>query len=135
MIDMEIDHIGLLVKNIEKELSIYEKLGYTKIGKIFQDNNQMMRGQFLKPLKGDGYLIELIEDLSDSKSLQKILNSQNGKIYHLAFKVENLEKNIDEILKQLNGRVLSPIKNGEYFKKVCFIFLQNAQIIELVEHK
>ena len=24
MIDMEIDHIGLLVKNIEKELSIYE---------------------------------------------------------------------------------------------------------------
>ena len=135
MIDMEIDHIGLLVKNIEKELSIYEKLAYTKIGKIFQDNNQMMRGQFLKPLKGDGYLIELIEDLSDSKSLQKILNSQNGKIYHLAFKVENLEKNIDEILKQLNGRVLSPIKNGEYFKKVCFIFLQNAQIIELVEHK
>lgn len=134
MIALEFDHLGLIVNSIEKEFSIYEQLGYLKIGNVFQDNNNNMKGLFLESLSGGGK-IELIEDLSESKSLKKILNSQNGKIYHLAFKVENLEENLDSILKQLKARILSPIKNGEYFKKVCFIFLQNAQIIELVECK
>lgn len=134
MINLEIDHLGLIVKNIEKEILIFEKLGYVREGHIFQDNNQKMKGLFLRSSLVEGYRLELIEDLSESLSLQRMLNSQNGKIYHLAFKVKNLEENLDEILKQLNARILSPIKKGEYFKKVCFLFLQNAQIIELVEY-
>ncbi len=135
MIDLKPDHIGVIVKNIEKEKIIYESLGFVCDSEIFQDNNQQMRGVFLRPTNEVGYRVELIEDLSESQSLNKILNNRCGKIYHIAFKVDDLEKNINEILEQLNAKILSPIKSGEYYAKVCFIFLSNAQIVELVEYK
>lgn len=134
MIDFELDHLGIIVKSIDKELEIYKALGYSVECGIFQDNTQGMRGLFLNSPFND-CRIELIEDLSESKALSKMLNTRCGRIYHLAFKVKNLEEQIEEILKQLNARILSPIKNAEYYAKVCFLFLPNAQIIELVEYK
>ena len=133
MLNLEFDHLGIIVKSIEKSVSWYEKLGYEVEGNIFQDDLQQMRGLFLN--KNGNPRIELIEDLSDSKVLSKLINSQNGKIYHLAYHVEQLEENLPKLLDELNVRILSPIKPGTFFKNVCFVFSPEAQIIELVEYK
>lgn len=133
MLKLDFDHLGIIVKSIEKEIPTYESLGYIVESEIFSDENQQMRGVFLTSPFAPR--VELIEDLSDSKALTKILNSNCGKIYHIAFKVDNLENKLNEILKQTNGRILSPIKKAQYYNKVCFIFLSNTQIIELVEYK
>lgn len=133
MLNLEFDHLGIIVKSIEKSILWYQKLGYAIEGKIFEDHLQQMRGIFLN--KKSSPRIELIEDLSDSKVLAKLINSQNGKIYHLAYRVERLEENLPQLLEELNVRILSPIKAGTFFKKICFVFSSEAQIIELVEYK
>ena len=133
MFKLTFDHLGIIVKSIEKSTLLYKILGYETEGEIFEDPQQQMRGLFLQ--KSDAPRIELIEDLSDSKVLSKLINSQNGEIYHLAYRVENLEENLPQILEALHVRILSPIKAGTFFKKVCFVFSQEAQIIELVEYK
>ena len=135
MIQLELDHLGIIVKSIEKEIEVYRKLGYICDSEIFQDDILKMRGIFVKPLCDKGYKIELIEDRSESKALYKIMNSQCGKIYHLAFRIKALEEQLDQILNQLDAKILLPITESTYYKKVCFIFLPNAQIIELVEYK
>ena len=86
--DMELDHLGIIVRSIEREIPVYVSMGYEVEGEIFQDDNQMMRGLFLK--SPHSARVELIEDLSESRSLTKILGTQCGKIYHMAFKVKNL---------------------------------------------
>ncbi len=133
MLNLQFDHLGIIVKSIEKSVLWYEKLGYEIEGDIFEDHLQQMRGVFLN--KKGSPRIELIEDLSDSKVLAKLINSQNGKIYHLAYRVDRLEENLPKLLDELNIRILSPIKPGVFFKNVCFVFSPEAQIIELVEYK
>lgn len=135
MLNLELDHLGVIVRSIEKETEIYKKLGYREAGAVFQDENQKMRGLFLQPLQGGGHCLELIEDTSESKALANLLNAPGGRIYHLAYKVHDLEKELPDILATLNARILSPVKEATYYKKVCFIFLANGQIIELVEYR
>lgn len=133
MLNLEFDHLGIIVKSIEKSILWYENIGYKLEGSVFEDNLQQMRGLFLD--KKGHPRIELIEDLSASKVLARLINSQNGKIYHLAYRVEQLEENLPHLLDELNVRILSPIKLGTFFKKVCFVFSPEAQIMELVEYK
>lgn len=133
MLDLTFDHLGIIVKSIDKAIPLYLALGYTINSKIFCDEQQQMRGIFLA--KSDEPRVELIEDLSASKALMKMINAPCGRIYHLAYRVQNLTENLDKILKHLNARLLSPIKDGSYFKKVCFIFSSDMQILELVEYK
>ena len=137
--NLEFDHLGIIVKSLETEIPIYQKMGYIEDSKIFQDDNQQMRGIFLKPLentvRGGDLRIELVEDLSESKSFRKMLGSYCGRVYHIAYKVNNLEKNIENIINSLDARVLSPVKPAAYYKNVCFLFLNNLQIIELVEYR
>ena len=71
MLNLQFDHLGIIVKSIEKSVPWYEKLGYEIEGDIFEDHWQQMRGLFLNK-KGNSRL-ELIEDLSDSKVLSKFL--------------------------------------------------------------
>ena len=133
MLDLTFDHLGIIVRSIDKAIPLYVALGYTVDGEVFCDERQQMRGLFLT--KPGEPRVELIEDLSDSKALTKMINASCGRIYHLAYRVSDLEKNLDEILKKLDVRLLSPLKPGSYYKNVCFVFSQDMQILELVEYK
>ncbi|MGX8716676.1 MAG: VOC family protein [bacterium] len=133
MLNLTFDHLGIIVKSIDKAIPLYLALGYTIDSEVFCDEQQQMRGIFLEKL-GEPR-VELIEDLSASKALTKMINTPCGRIYHLAYRVQNLAENLDEILNRLNARLLSPIKDGSYFKKVCFVFSSDMQILELVECK
>ena len=138
--NLEFDHLGVIVKSIEKEIPIYQRLGYFQECEIFKNENQQMIGVFLdlktsvKIASGGGFRIELIEDYSESRWLKLLLNTECGRVYHIAYKVENLEENFEKILVELKARVLSPIKPSTYFKNTCFLMLSNLQIIELVEY-
>ncbi len=133
MLDLAFDHLGIIVKSIDKTIPLYIALGYAIDSEVFCDEQQQMRGLFLA--KSNEPRVELIEDLSASKALTKMINTPCGRIYHLAYRVPNLKENLDEILKKLDVRVLSPIKPGSYYKNVCFVFSQDMQILELVEYK
>lgn len=108
------------------------------------------------------YRLELLENLPSSSRLDNYLKSHH-KLYHIAFVTSDIDKNTQAILnfnftrnKEFNGgggkvkknntqtqsqskiqkaRMLVPIMNASYFKKLCFIMLPNRLLIELVELK
>ena len=45
---MQIDHIGYVVKNLEKALVEFEKLGYEKCSTFFDDEKRKVRILFIK---------------------------------------------------------------------------------------
>ena len=123
-------HIGVATKSIEKELPVYTLMGYEKLGEVFEDPAQGIRGLFLTAK--DQPCLELLENLPDSHTLDKPL--ENGqKFYHTAYYVGDIEAAM-EVFRKNRAKVISPLKESVYFgKRICFMMLPNMQLIELLE--
>ena len=128
---MQVDHIGYIVKNIEKSLVEFEKLGYEKCSDFFNDEKRKTNIQFMKK---ENYVIELIEpqdEKSDAYSYYKKL--RNGP-YHICYKVDNIDESIKKLVD--DGYLLIKEKetaiayNNKY---VCFLYKNAMGLIELVE--
>ena len=128
--EIEFHHIGVASKDIEKDLSVFSLLGYTKSSEIFEDTTQGIRGVFLEA-KGQPCL-ELLSNLEGRDTLTPMLESGN-KMYHFAYMVADIEKALDTFIKT-KAKIVSPLKQSTHFgKRICFLLLPNMYIIELVE--
>lgn len=126
----EFHHIGVAVKDIEREMSVFTLLGYIRESAVFEDEQQGIRGVFLTA-KGQPRL-ELLCDINGSGTVAPHIKSGN-KMYHFAYTVTDIEKAMDVLLKS-RAQVISPLKQSAYFgKRICFLVLPNMYIIELVE--
>lgn len=123
-------HIGVAVKNIDKEFTNYALLGYRKDGKCFVDEEQGVKGLFIYA-KGQPTL-ELLENLPEFHTLD--LQLKNGqKMYHMAYYTSEFDKTID-MFEKCRAKIILPPKQSVYFKKrICFLMLNNMAMIELLE--
>lgn len=126
----ELHHIGVAVKDIEKDFSVFSLLGYTKESQVFEDETQGIRGLFLTSKNQPR--LELLMDINESGTVAPYLKNGN-KMYHFAYTVSNIEKALDIFVK-CRAQVISPLKESTYFgKRICFLMLPNMYMIELVE--
>lgn len=126
----EFHHIGVATKEIKSEIGVYKLLGYVREGRIFEDEQQGIRGQFM--ISKNQPRIELLENLPESHTLDLQLEKRNH-LYHFAYMVADIEKAV-EILLRCHARIVSPMKTSVYFeKRICFLVLKNMFMIELVE--
>lgn len=124
---MRIHHTGIITRNINDSIRIYEKLGYTLL-KCMRDDVQNNNVAFL--INQDSFMIELIEPIDSSST---VYNSPNG-YHHMCY-----ETNWgDDYL-----RVFQKLKIGKVFtkpfvapaidnRKVVFSCLKNGTIIEFI---
>lgn len=63
---MKVHHTGIIVKALEKNITLYIKLGYDQISDIIVDNIQQNRVVFLQ---NQNHKIELIEPLNEKSSI------------------------------------------------------------------
>jgi methylmalonyl-CoA/ethylmalonyl-CoA epimerase len=89
-----LDHIGIAVYNIQQTLPFYTqtlglKLEGTKEGKQNRVNAAL--------LKAGDTTIELLEPLDQESPLAKHLQKRGQGIHHLAFKVDNIEKTLEQL--------------------------------------
>lgn len=129
---LKLHHIGVATRNIEKEFEMFSKLGYEKCSEIFEDKIQRMRGLFIKA--SNQPCLELIEGVGDNNPVKSHILKGN-KFYHIAYETSNIEKDLDDFIKNYNARVIVPTTNSTYFDKICFILLPNMMIVELVQLK
>ncbi len=128
--DFSFHHIGVAVKDINKEFTTFSLLGYTKSSEVFEDENQGIRGLFIEA-KGQPCL-ELLSDLEGRSTVAPMLQSGN-KMYHFAYTVSDIEKAL-EVLTNAKAKIVSPLKMSTYFgKRICFLLLPNLYMIELIE--
>lgn len=129
---MEIDHIGYAVKNIDKSIIEFKKLGYVFENIIIdvKRNINICFGSL------DGYRIELVSpyDKNQSSPVDNYIKGNCNTPYHICYKSADLENVISDL--QSDGFLLvkEPDKACAFDnKRVAFMFNSKVGIFEIVE--
>ena len=109
----EIFHLGIVVRNVEDSVRVYEKeLGYGPFeitdGAFFHDkeiNGKVGPGLPMKcaTYRGDGYEIELIEPTGPS-IYKDFLDEKGPGIHHVILKTDEKYQDVLEMAKRVSGR-------------------------------
>jgi len=84
----KIDHIGIVVENIEKWVGYYKDiLGLEYVGSE-EVAEQKVRVAFLKIGESK---IELVEPISEDSPITKFLEKRGGGIHHIAVRVDDID--------------------------------------------
>ncbi len=126
---MKVHHTGIISNSVEKDLLIYEKLGYKVIGEIMQDFVQNNKLLFLQDIFKN--VIELIEPLNENSTVK---NSKTG-VHHICYEVDSIDNAIAMIREKKLGSVFTKplVASGLENRKIVFVFLKTGMIIEFLE--
>jgi methylmalonyl-CoA/ethylmalonyl-CoA epimerase len=129
---MIIDHIGIVVPNLEQAVDQWEMLfGYRRNSDIVQNTRQKVRVVFLS--RQNSMTVKLIEpSAADSPVCQAA--RKGGGLHHLCFRCDALQPEIVR-LQQRGARLIVPPQPGEAFKNhpIAFLLAANSLNIELID--
>ncbi len=129
---MIIDHIGMVVKSLQKGLEHWENVfEYRKMTEIVINSRQKVRVVFL--YKENSLTVKLIEPLDEASSVYKFA-MKGGGLHHICFKCNDMDKEIKR-LNKMGLRLLVPPQPGEAFENedIAFIYAKHGLNIELIE--
>ena len=132
MLNLPFHHLGVATKGIERELPIYQSLGYQPCSNIFVDERQKIRGLFIKA--DTAPTLELLENLEEHGPLDTLID-KGIKIYHLAYVTRQIEKDALRLKEECHAKIFQPIAPASFFAYVCFAMLPNLNMVELVQLK
>jgi len=92
-----VDHIGILVSNIDEAIKLYQDCFGLEVDKIETLAERGVKAAILS--LGQGTNLELLEPLPDS-NMAKILEKRGEGLHHITFEVEDVDKE----LSHLSGR-------------------------------
>lgn len=127
---MKINHIGIVVSDIEKSLITYvEDYGYKQISNILSIENQSVRVVLINC--GNDVNVELIEPIGEVSPVATAL-TRGGGINHICYETDEFEK----MFEKFNNKVVQPPKLAPdaYFKggRTFFIF-RKGELIEFLQ--
>jgi len=129
---MVIDHIGIVVRSLEKGIEHWERtFGYRQMTDIMVNTRQAVRVVFLS--KQDSLPVKLIEPV-DEKSSTFSFARKGGGLHHLCFKTRDIAVEIER-LRDLGLRVIAGPEPGEAFENedIAFLFAKQGLNIELID--
>ena len=132
---MKFDHIGIVVKNILKvEKSFKKNFKLKNFKNLITDKKIDVKVKFYKDSRGLKY--ELIEPMSKSNPLNKIMKNRLNSLHHLSYKVKEFDKECLRFRK-LGFAFLTKALQAKAFnyKKIIFLISKENFIIELIEDK
>ncbi len=88
----KINHIGIAVKNLEESIAFYQKLGL-ELESIEEVAEQKVKVAFFSV--GDTR-IELLAATAEDSPIAKYIEKKGEGIQHIAFTVDNIEKQLEE---------------------------------------
>ena len=128
---MVIDHIGIVVKSIEKGIEHWEQVfGYKKMTEMVVNTRQKVKVAFMS--KKDSLTVKLIEPLDASSAVYRFA-LKGGGLHHLCFKCQEMDNELKS-LKKLGLRVLASPQPGEAFdnENIAFVYDNHGLNIELI---
>tara|TARA_Y100000739_G_C20315064_1_gene331740 strand:+ start:214 stop:615 length:402 start_codon:yes stop_codon:yes gene_type:complete len=128
----KIEHIGIAVSNLEEANNIYtEILGLEPYKKEVVDSEGVITSFF----HTENMKIELLQGLDENNTISKFIKKRGEGIHHIAFAVEDIEKEIKR-LKKLGFKIINETpKKGADNKLICFIHPKSTHhvLIELCQ--
>jgi methylmalonyl-CoA/ethylmalonyl-CoA epimerase len=130
----KIEHIGIAVEDLNHAIPIYEKLFGVPCYKQELVASEAVKTAFF--LIGDAKL-ELLEATESHSPIAKFLEKKGSGFHHIAFEVDNIEKEIERLQKdEFNLLHLTP-KDGADNKRIAFLHPKSGlgMLIELCQEK
>lgn len=129
---MNIEHIGIAVKDLSVSIPLFEQLLNTPCYKREAVESESVTTAFFKTGESK---IELLAASSETSAIAKFLQKKGEGIHHIAFSVENIEAEMKR-LQALGFELLSEQpKPGADNKLICFLHPKstNGVLIELCQ--
>lgn len=129
---MTIDHIGIVVHNIEEGIKQWTNLfGYTQKSEAVLNSIQKLHVVFLA--KADSLTVKLISPASDDSPIS-VFALKGGGLHHLCFKCDNIVAQVP-VLQENGARLIVPPQPGEAFNNhdVAFLLAPNNLNIEIID--
>lgn len=89
-----VDHIGILVSNVDEAIRLYKDCFDAKVDKIETLPERGVRAAILS--LGQGANLELLEPLPDS-NMAKVLEKRGEGLHHITFEVDNVDSELSHL--------------------------------------
>lgn len=129
---MQIDHLGVVVRNIEKGIKQWtDVFDYHQVTEVVKNTRQKVYVVFLE--QDNNTTIKLIAPVDDTSPIA-VFAKKGGGLHHICFKCEDLDEGV-AIMKKKGCRQLVEPQPGEAFggNRIAFLFAQNGLNIELID--
>lgn len=127
---MKVHHVGYAVRNIDKSVASFEKLGFSVVSRETDDEARNVKIVFMR--NGD-YLIELVQPLGEQSDVGAVIKKQGCAPYHICYEADNLESAIKELgpkFMVVKKPAAAPAIDG---RRVAFLYSVDTGILEIVE--
>ena len=131
---LNIDHIGIVVKSLNKAINDWNKFfGYTQYTQKVENTRQKVYVVFFK--KEGSIPIKLLQPIDKSSPVYEFAK-RGGGLHHICFMCNDVQQEV-ECLKQLGCRILINTEPGEAFENenIAFVFAKHGLNIELIDTK
>ena len=112
-----IDHVGIAVKSIDEAAKLYQDLGLSVQGTEVVES-QKVKVAFITI--GESR-IELLESTAPDGNIAKFIESKGEGIHHLAVKVDNIEKALEELAAKGYALIDKAPRIGAGGHKIAFV--------------
>ena len=114
---MRIDHIAIVVKDLESALENFKNV--LSISHVDLEDVPTEKVK-VAILNLEDTKIELVQPLEPDSPISKFLTEKGEGIHHLAITADDIEKDVERA--SSNGaKILGGIRNGSYGRKITFI--------------
>jgi lactoylglutathione lyase/methylmalonyl-CoA/ethylmalonyl-CoA epimerase len=129
---VRIDHIGIVVRDIEQALEVYQAALGLPLKDVMEIRDQNVRVAFL-PL-GDSN-VELVQPTSNASGVAKFLDKRGEGIHHICIQVPDIESALARLQAHAVQLIDEVPRQGAH-GRVAFVHPKGAHgvLIELVEH-
>ncbi len=130
---MKIDHIGIVVHDIQEVLRAYETALGLPLKEVAEVPDQQVRVAFLPVGEST---IELVQPLSADTGIAKFLANRGEGIHHICLAVDDIEAALTR-LKAHGMQLIDEVPRQGAHGRVAFIHpkAMHGVLIELVEHE
>jgi methylmalonyl-CoA/ethylmalonyl-CoA epimerase len=131
---MKLEHIGIAVKNLDASNELFRVLFDSPHYKTEEVESEGVKTSFFDM---GGSKIELLEASDKNSSIAKFIEKKGEGIHHLAFEVEDIEFEIERLLKEGFTLIHTTPKDGADNKRIAFLHPKstNSVLIELCQEK
>lgn len=129
---MKLEHIGIAVKSLQNSNQLFESLFGQAPYKREEVESESVETSFFQ--LGETK-VELLEAKNADSAIAKFIEKKGEGIHHLAFEVENIEKEIERLKAEGFQFVMDQPKVGADNKRICFLHPRgtNGVLVELCQ--
>lgn len=128
---MKINHVGYLVKNLQKTKTEFEKLGYHPVSNDTHDTIRLVDICFMER---DGYVIELVSPYNKQSVVAGLLKRYKNTPYHICYETSAFDNEVDRFIYNGYVKMEEPLPAPAFeYRRVVFLFNSQVGIIELLD--